>query len=140
MKILGIGNAIVDVICKVDDQYLIDNELFNTEYKQMLKISKILKNVKENILYGNILLNNTQFSVIQEFDYVRQLLNPEIIQTLPDVDWTKDKNSEYYKKFQLILLFNIAMADREKQHLSAIDNLMEKSYQLLLKKCEKKAK
>ena len=38
-----------------------------------------------------------------EFDYVRQLLNPEIIQTLPDVDWTKDKNSEYYKKFQLIL-------------------------------------
>mgnify|MGYP006075849759 CR=1 FL=1 len=27
MKILGIGNAIVDVICKVDDQYLIDNEL-----------------------------------------------------------------------------------------------------------------
>jgi hypothetical protein len=39
-----------------------------------------------------------------------------------------------------VLLFNIAMADREKQHLSAIDNLMEKSYQLLLKKCEKKAK
>ena len=27
MKILGIGNAIVDVICKVNDQYLIDNEL-----------------------------------------------------------------------------------------------------------------
>ena len=27
MKILGIGNAIVDVICKVDDQYLIDNQL-----------------------------------------------------------------------------------------------------------------
>ena len=27
MKILGIGNAIVDVICKVDDQYLKNNQL-----------------------------------------------------------------------------------------------------------------
>ena len=27
MKILGIGNAIVDVICKVEDKYLSDNEL-----------------------------------------------------------------------------------------------------------------
>ena len=27
MKIIGIGNAIVDVICKVDDQYLINNQL-----------------------------------------------------------------------------------------------------------------
>ena len=27
MKILGIGNAIVDVICKVDDQYLKDNRI-----------------------------------------------------------------------------------------------------------------
>ena len=27
MKILGIGNAIVDVICKVDDNYLSQNKL-----------------------------------------------------------------------------------------------------------------
>ena len=27
MKILGIGNAIVDVLCKVENQYLIDNGL-----------------------------------------------------------------------------------------------------------------
>ena len=27
MKILGIGNAIVDVICKVKDNYLSDNNL-----------------------------------------------------------------------------------------------------------------
>ena len=27
MKILGIGNAIVDVICKVEDKYLSDNNL-----------------------------------------------------------------------------------------------------------------
>ena len=27
MKILGIGNAIVDVICKVNDEYLVENQL-----------------------------------------------------------------------------------------------------------------
>ena len=33
MKILGIGNAIVDVICKVDDKYLSDNELTKSTMK-----------------------------------------------------------------------------------------------------------
>jgi len=33
MKILGIGNAIVDVICKIDDQYLIDNQLTKSTMK-----------------------------------------------------------------------------------------------------------
>ena len=27
MKILGMGNAIVDVICKVEDKFLTDNDL-----------------------------------------------------------------------------------------------------------------
>ena len=34
MKILGIGNAIVDVICKVDDQYLINNKT-NKKYNEI---------------------------------------------------------------------------------------------------------
>jgi len=33
MKILGIGNAIVDVICKVEDQYLLDNGLIKSTMK-----------------------------------------------------------------------------------------------------------
>ena len=33
MKILGIGNAIVDVICKVEDKYLSDNELTKSTMK-----------------------------------------------------------------------------------------------------------
>ena len=77
-----------------------------------------------------------EFGGIQEFEYVNQLLGPKIIQTLPQVDWTKDKNSEYYKKFQMVLLFNLSMADREKQHLNTISNLMELPYNLLVKKCE----
>ena len=33
MKILGIGNAIVDVICKVSDQYLLENGLTKSTMK-----------------------------------------------------------------------------------------------------------
>ena len=33
MKILGIGNAIVDVICKVEDIYLSNNELTKSTMK-----------------------------------------------------------------------------------------------------------
>ena len=33
MKILGIGNAIVDVICKIDDNFLSKNELIKSTMK-----------------------------------------------------------------------------------------------------------
>ena len=33
MKILGIGNAIVDVICKVDDNYISRNNLTKSTMK-----------------------------------------------------------------------------------------------------------
>jgi len=49
MKILGIGNAIVDVICKVEDEYLINNGLTKStmklvdenEFKKLLSTLKI---------------------------------------------------------------------------------------------------
>ena len=49
MKILGIGNAIVDVICKVEDKYLFENGLIKstmklvdeTEFKELLSTLKI---------------------------------------------------------------------------------------------------
>ena len=58
MKILGIGNAIVDVICKVADQYLIDNGLTKgtmklvdeTEFKKLLSTLKI----EETISGGSV--------------------------------------------------------------------------------------
>ena len=33
MKIIGIGNAIVDVICKVDDEFLTKNNLTKSNMK-----------------------------------------------------------------------------------------------------------
>ena len=53
MKILGIGNAIVDVICKIDDNFLIKNNLTKStmklvdekEFKQLLFSLKIEKTI-----------------------------------------------------------------------------------------------
>ena len=61
MKILGIGNAIVDVICKVEDKYLSDNELTKgtmklvdeAEFKKLLSTLKI-----ENTVSGGSVANS----------------------------------------------------------------------------------
>jgi sugar/nucleoside kinase (ribokinase family) len=58
MKILGIGNAIVDVICKVDDQYLIDNKLAKSTMKLVdeNEFKKLLStlNIEETISGGSV--------------------------------------------------------------------------------------
>ena len=58
MKILGIGNAIVDVICKVDDQYLIDNKLTKSTMKLVdeNEFKKLLStlNIEETISGGSV--------------------------------------------------------------------------------------
>ena len=48
MKILGIGNAIVDVICKVEDKYLSDNGLTKSTMKLVdeIKFKKLLSTLK----------------------------------------------------------------------------------------------
>jgi hypothetical protein len=106
------------------------SELDNKQFQLKQNRDEITKKVFD------LVNTSIEIGAIQEFDYVHRLLGPEILQILSQDDWTKDKKSDYYKKFQLALLFNIAMADREKQHLSAINILMERPYQLLVKKCE----
>ena len=63
MKILGIGNAIVDVICKVDDSFISQNELTKstmklifdeTEFKKLLKNLKIEKTVSGGSVANSI--------------------------------------------------------------------------------------
>ena len=62
MKILGIGNAIVDVICKVDDQYLINNQLTKStmklvdesEFKKLLIHSKIEQTISGGSVANSI--------------------------------------------------------------------------------------
>ena len=58
MKILGIGNAIVDVICKVDDQYLIANKLTKSTMKLVdeNEFKKLLStlNIEETVSGGSV--------------------------------------------------------------------------------------
>ena len=62
MKILGIGNAIVDVMCKVDDQYLKDNQLTKstmklvdeTEFKKLLSTLKIEQTISGGSVANSI--------------------------------------------------------------------------------------
>ena len=63
MKILGIGNAIVDVICKVDDNFLIKHNLTKStmklifdenEFKNLLKSLKIEKTVSGGSVANSI--------------------------------------------------------------------------------------
>ena len=61
MKILGIGNAIVDVICKVDDQYLIDNGLTKSTMKLVdeHEFQKLLSTLKiEHTISGGSVANS----------------------------------------------------------------------------------
>ena len=62
MKILGIGNAIVDVICKVDDKFISQNNLIKstmklvdeTEFKKILSTLKIEETVSGGSVANSI--------------------------------------------------------------------------------------
>ena len=61
MKILGIGNAIVDVICKVENSYLLDNKLTKSTMKLVdeIKFKKLLSTLKiENTVSGGSVANS----------------------------------------------------------------------------------
>ena len=61
MKILGIGNAIVDVICKVADQYLVDNQLTKSTIKLVdeHEFQKLLSTLKiEQTISGGSVANS----------------------------------------------------------------------------------
>ncbi len=62
MKILGIGNAIIDVICKVDDNFIAQNNLSKGNMKLIFEIDefkKLLSNLKiEKTISGGSVANS----------------------------------------------------------------------------------
>ena len=58
MKIIGIGNAIVDVICKVENNFLIDNQLTKSTMKLVdeAEFTKLLSNlrIEETVSGGSV--------------------------------------------------------------------------------------
>ena len=61
MKVLGIGNAIVDVICKVEDSFLTKNNLTKSTMKLVdeAEFKKLLSNLKiEQTIAGGSVANS----------------------------------------------------------------------------------
>jgi fructokinase len=61
MKILGIGNAIVDVICKVDDNFIAQNNLTKSTMKLVdeMEFKKLLSTLKiEETVSGGSVANS----------------------------------------------------------------------------------
>ena len=61
MKVIGIGNAIVDVICKVDDEFLAKNYLTKSNMKLIdeIEFKKLLNNLKiEETISGGSVANS----------------------------------------------------------------------------------
>ena len=61
MKILGIGNAIVDVICKIEDNFLMQNSLTKSTMKLVdeIEFKKVLSNLQiEQTIAGGSVANS----------------------------------------------------------------------------------
>ena len=61
MKVLGIGNAIVDVICKVEDKFITQNNLIKSTMKLVneIEFKKLLSSLKiEETVSGGSVANS----------------------------------------------------------------------------------
>lgn len=104
-------------------------------YAELDNKQEQIKQNRDEVIRGVFELINSSIDFgIQDYDYVNNILGPDVLQTLSQVDWTKDKNSEVYGEFKKLILFNVAMTDRERQHLLAINSLMDTPYSLLSQK------
>ena len=104
MKILGIGNAIVDVICKVDDQYLINNQLTKSTMKLVneSEFKKLLStlNIEETISGGSVANSIVGLSQLgNDVGFIGKVNADDLGQKYEE-GLTKEKVQYFYKKKQ----------------------------------------
>ena len=68
-KILGIGNAIVDVLTKVDDDFLKKNNLIKGTMKLIDKIE--FENLKKNIKIENVVAGGSVANSMAGISYLK---------------------------------------------------------------------
>ena len=126
------------LIASGDIKLIEDNAIYSslTSYYDIVENIVVQMNQNRDEMIKNVFGydSDTEFG-FQEFNYVNASLGPEIIELLPNVDWTKDKESKYFKKFQDDVVFIITMNERLKQHTEIILEAMELPYKLLKNKC-----
>ena len=99
MKILGIGNAIVDVICKVEDSFLINNGLTKSTMKLVneSEFKKLLSNLKieETISGGSVANSIVGLSQLgNKVGFIGKVNDDELGQKYED--GLKKENVEYF--------------------------------------------
>jgi sugar/nucleoside kinase (ribokinase family) len=102
MKILGIGNAIVDVICKVDDQYLMDNELTKSTMKLVdeNEFKKLLStlNIEETVSGGSVANSIVGLSQLgNDVGFIGKVNDDDLGQKYEE-GLTKEKVEYFYNK------------------------------------------
>ena len=99
MKILGIGNAIVDVICKIEDKYLIDNALTKGAMKLVdeIEFKKLLSslNIEETVSGGSVANSIVGLSQLgNEVGFIGKVSNDNLGQKYED--GLKKENVDYF--------------------------------------------
>ena len=102
MKILGIGNAIVDVICKVDDQYLINNQLTKSTMKLVdeTEFQKLLStlNIEETVSGGSVANSIVGLSQLgNDVGFIGKVNDDDLGQKYEE-GLTKEKVQYFYNK------------------------------------------
>ena len=102
MKIIGIGNAIVDVICKIDDQYLTDNELTKSTMKlvdenQFKKLLSTLK-IEETVSGGSVANSMVGLSQLGNDVAFIGKINDDDLGKKYEEGLTKEKVQYFYNK------------------------------------------
>ena len=103
MKILGIGNAIVDVICKIEDKYLKDNKLTKGTMKLVdeIEFKKLLSSLKieETISGGSVANSIVGLSRLgNEVGFIGKVSNDNLGQKYEDGLKKENVNYLYSKK------------------------------------------
>ena len=104
MKILGIGNAIVDVLCKVSDEFLTQHSLTKSTMKLIdeAEFKKLLKSLKieETISGGSVANSIVGLSQLEnEVGFIGKVSNDELGQKYEN-GLKKEKVKYLYKKKQ----------------------------------------
>ena len=112
MKILGIGNAIVDVICKVEDQYLIDHELTKSTMKLVneSEFKKLLSSLKieETISGGSVANSIVGLSQLgNDVGFIGKINNDDLGQKYEDGLKKENVNYFYSKKKRKLTNWNL---------------------------------
>jgi sugar/nucleoside kinase (ribokinase family) len=102
MNILGIGNAIVDVICKVDDQFLVKNNLAKSNMKLIdeVEFKKLLGNlrIEETVSGGSVANSIVGLSQLgNKVGFIGKVNNDELGQKY-EQGLKKEKVEYFYSK------------------------------------------